>query len=217
MNGYVLAGGRSSRMGVDKARLPEDGWPVAVRLCERLEAAGLRASLIRRAPDGLPWLYPDGRPVPVVRELEGGRHPLRGVLTAVEHAGEPVFVVPCDVHQLSVASIRRLVAVQAMASHPLVGVFPAEVDRLRTWIREGRSARSFSRAPVVDLPPEDLVDRNQGGGPWPPERLLERVHSLSGVEAERVLRGELARLAARGVVVPEPTLYADGPGTGGHP
>ncbi len=212
--GYVLAGGASTRMGADKARVPLNGWPTAVRLCERIEAAGLEAALIRREPDGLPWRYPDGRPVRVVREPGGGgRHPLRGVRTALLDAGEPALVIPCDLPRLGVGSLRRLVGagIGVAAGHPLVGVFPLELERLQRHIDRGCSVRAYVEAlPRVGLPEEELYDRNRLTEPWPFALLLRRLRGCRGLDRERALRGEVRRLAARGVVLPRELLYAPG-------
>lgn len=207
----MLAGGASSRMGSDKARLPLDGWPTAVRLCERLEAAGLQAALVRRAPDGLPWMHPDGREVTVVREGDGPRHPLRGVLTALEHAGEPALIVPCDLPALTVHTLAALAARGpcVAAGHPLVGVFPHDLERLRALVASDAPARAFGDGlPTVDLPPDELFDRNTPPDVLPLVRMLGRLEGIRGLDPRAALSGEITRMRARGVVVPEAVLYA---------
>ena len=56
--GYVLAGGRSSRMGRDKALIPVDGVPLAARIADVLAAAGLDVYLIRRGHPADPRAHP---------------------------------------------------------------------------------------------------------------------------------------------------------------
>ena len=85
LDAFVIAGGRSQRMGSDKARLPfPDGWPMAVHVAMQLRAVARTVALIRRGEsDGLPWIWPEGGQVPVVREQDQGeRHPLMGLVTA---------------------------------------------------------------------------------------------------------------------------------------
>lgn len=218
MKAYVLAGGASRRMGSDKARLPLDGWPVAVRLCERLAAVGLEPALVRRVDDGLPWVYPDHRPVRVVWErTDVTRHPLWGVHSALVDAGEAVVVVPCDLPDLSETGLARLLGRGpcVAAGHPLVGVFPHDLDRLTRLIDEEAPARAFAAGlPEVDLPAADLRDRNVWEGPWPLAARLERLAGVRGLVRERVVAGEIARMAARGVVLPEAVLYARSSGGG---
>lgn len=216
-DGFVLAGGRSSRMGSDKARAPWGGWPLAVATLASLQAVSERVALVRRgAPDGLPWGRPDGRPVEVLFEPDDGEpHPLRGVVTALGAARGPfALVVPCDVPGLSPESLRRLVAaapavaVDPERRHPLVGVFPtADRARAEALAREGAPVHAFA-APfrTVELPPADLRNLNRPEDlprPGPVAALLAGLPWLDPVTAARVAQGERGRLAARGVVDPE--------------
>ena len=118
VRGYVLAGGASSRMGRDKARIPWRGLPMAAHVASVLAEAGVEVSLVRRGPaDGEEgWTTRDGAPLRVVREAERGeRHPLLGVLTALEDAVSDVLIVPCDVPRLRPLHVVRLVEAGAIA------------------------------------------------------------------------------------------------------
>ncbi|MBW2257740.1 MAG: NTP transferase domain-containing protein [Deltaproteobacteria bacterium] len=99
LDGFVLAGGRAARMGIDKARIPFPGrWPMAVHVAGVVEAACGRVTLVRRGPpDGLPWVTPDGRSLEVVRDADQGvPHPLNGLVTACAASRTPwLVVVPC--------------------------------------------------------------------------------------------------------------------------
>lgn len=206
MNGYVLAGGASRRMGTDKARLPRDGWPFAVHLCGLLESLGLRAVLVRRAPDdGLPWVHPDGRPVDVLLEPDdGSRHPLCGVVAALVHAAGPALIVPCDLPELTADDLRPLLAGPCATDHPLVAHLPASrLDRARALRAADAPARALTEGlPRAALRPAALVDRNAGGGPWPAERLAARLAWLGSDAVGRALVGERVRQRARGVLDP---------------
>lgn len=208
VDAFVLAGGASSRMGSDKARLPLDGWPTATVLCGRLEAAGARATIVRRHDDGLPWIHPDGRPVPVLLEPDDGpRHPLRGVLAALDAAHADVVVVPCDVPDLTVDALARIARAPCVVDgHPLIAHIPWVLrDRVHDGVRTGSSVRSVTGVlPAVPLPPDVLRDRNDGGGPWPVERLRARLAWLGPEAVERAVRAERVRQRARGVVDPSP-------------
>lgn len=216
LDAFVLAGGRSSRMGADKARLPWGGVPLAVATAASLAPVAERVVLVRRgAPDGLPWVGVDGRPLEVVVEPDDGpAHPLHGVATALRAArGELVLVVPCDVPGLSPESLRALVArAPAVASdgsrrHPLVGVFrTADAGRAEALARAGGRVHTFAEAsPEVVLPDRELANLNRREdlpGPGPVATLLAGLPFLDDATAARVAEGERGRLAARGIVDP---------------
>ncbi len=92
MNVIVLAGGRSRRMGRDKASLTFLGLPLAVQVVERLRPCARRIIVV--ANDGAPYLPPG---IEVVSDLYRGRGPLGGL-----HAGlaasdaELNLVAACD-------------------------------------------------------------------------------------------------------------------------
>ena len=79
--GFVLAGGRSRRMGRDKALLSVAGVPMALRVARALADGGCRpVTLIGRQP-ALAGL---GLPVLAEARPDGARHPLWGVAAALE-------------------------------------------------------------------------------------------------------------------------------------
>ena len=216
MDGFVLGGGGSTRMGVDKARIPFPGSePMAISVARCLLPLCERVALVRRGePDGLPWPM-EGSDLEVIRDRQAGTpHPLHGVSTALAAARtEWVMVVPCDAPALSTAVLRSLVvgepAVAIDASHrlhPLVGVYPkAWVSRAESLARSGGSARAFAEgARKIALPDGALKNVNRWsdtGRPGPVRALLDRLGSPEG--ADRIAEGELVRLAAVGVMDPE--------------
>jgi len=206
-------------MGTDKARLPHGEVPAAVFLVGVLEAAGLRASIVRRgAPDGMPWIRANGAAVRVIYEPEeGGRHPLNGVVAAFGDARQAILIVPCDVLRLGVESVRRLVARPAVAKgdrvHPLVSHLPWELRDRAVGLRDrGGPARALVEGlePLL-IPAEELEDRNSGGGPWPVDLLRKRLEFVGDAEFARIARSERARQRARGVVDPSANRYASAP------
>jgi molybdopterin-guanine dinucleotide biosynthesis protein A len=108
MTGVLLAGGRSRRMGTDKAQLRVHGELVLPRLAERLGSCCDEVVVVRRARQELPAL-PGG--VRVVEDLVPAMGPLGGLLTGLAAASTPfVFLAACDLPMLDPALIRWLAA-----------------------------------------------------------------------------------------------------------
>jgi molybdenum cofactor guanylyltransferase len=101
----VLAGGRSLRMGRDKASVPlSDGVPMARRMASLLEAAGCAPVMLSRHLTGDPDLG-----LPVIADPPGPRHPLAGVVAGLQaHEGARVLFAPCDLVALDVETLRLL-------------------------------------------------------------------------------------------------------------
>lgn len=214
VNGFVLAGGRSRRMGFDKARAWWDGVPLALAVARSLEAVCDRVVLVRRVDDGLPWRFPDGRDAEVAWEPAGGEHhPLWGVVTALEAARTPiVLVAPCDVPGITASSWSALLAAapsvawDAERPHPLVAALPRELAaRARELATAGAPAHALVRdLRAVRLPEAELADHDDPAslGEGPIRRLLAQVPVTDPESRRRIAEGERERLLARGIVDP---------------
>ena len=163
--GAVLAGGRSSRVGRDKAFITVDGVPLAARTAAILAEAGCDPVHIvgrQTALSDLGW--------PVVRESGTDHHPLYGVAASLRaQPGQLVLHAPCDVINLAVSHIEALlridgpcVAVSAGTMHPLLGIFPASyAARASVLADHGAPAwRLCETLPRVILDAPDLIDAN---------------------------------------------------------
>jgi len=129
--GFVLAGGRSSRMGEDKALVLFNGRPLVERALAILRQAGL-AAFIAGARSPLEAF------APVVEDAEPGLGPLGGVCAALTSttARRAVFL-PVDLPLMPASLISllldhtaitgRLVTVPSV--HGFTQTFPAVVDR----------------------------------------------------------------------------------------
>lgn len=100
-DGVVLAGGRSSRMGSDKAGLPWRGQPLWEHMRDLLRQAGAARVLVSG-----PYPEPDGLP-----DRQPGLGPLGALLTLAQTQADGVYLlVPVDMPLLTVALIERLAA-----------------------------------------------------------------------------------------------------------
>lgn len=99
-HGVVLAGGRSSRMGTDKAGLSWRGQPLLQHMRDLLQQAGAPRVWVsgpQTGPDGLP-------------DHEPGLGPLGGLLTLARTQADGIYLlVPVDMPLLSATLLRRLV------------------------------------------------------------------------------------------------------------
>lgn len=94
--GFVLVGGRSTRMGRDKALLPLGGKTFAQHIAEQVKHSAGSATLI-----GSPALY-SNLGFPVIADLIPGAGPLGGLYTALENsAADWNLVVACDMPNLT--------------------------------------------------------------------------------------------------------------------
>jgi molybdopterin-guanine dinucleotide biosynthesis protein A len=209
MDGFVLAGGRSSRMGTDKARAPFRGRPLALAAVDSLRAVCDRVALVRRKDDGLPW--PD---VEVVWERDDGDpHPLWGVVSALRAARtERVAVLACDVPGVSPATWAALaaaapaVAWDGVRVHPLVAVLERSMaDAAEALAGAGAPAwRLADGIARVSVDGAELADHDDPASlaPGPIRTLLASVPATDPAVLARIARGERGRLAALGMVDP---------------
>lgn len=116
MVGLVLAGGRSSRMGRDKAMLPWCGGTLLAHMQQRLRDAGMTRVIVSGA-------YPHCDAVP---DRFADRGPLGGLASVADALPDgPMLVVPVDMPLVSAALLRSLREYPAHAAcvcfptHPL--------------------------------------------------------------------------------------------------
>jgi molybdenum cofactor guanylyltransferase len=104
--GAVIAGGHGSRIGGEKAMVELGGRPLISYPLAAVEAAGLEPLVVAKADSELPPLR-----CTVIREDREPRHPLCGILAALEQAGHrPVVAVGCDMPFLEAPLLAWLAA-----------------------------------------------------------------------------------------------------------
>ena len=117
--GVVLAGGRSSRMGVDKASLVIDGRTMLQRTVDALEGV-VDEIVVVLAPGQAQDEVQSSHPVRFVEDPVEGEGPLVGIAAGLGAAQAPVaLVVGCDMPYLRPALL-RLIAERASAGSRLV-------------------------------------------------------------------------------------------------
>jgi len=112
--GLVLAGGRSARMGTDKASLRHaDGRALGKRTHELLVEAGCEAVLLSlRAEQDLPAGFSRDAATLIIRDAPGtSAGPLTGMLAAMRQRPAAYWlVVACDLPRLDLATLQALIS-----------------------------------------------------------------------------------------------------------
>jgi len=171
----ILAGGKSQRMGQDKAMMPFQGEALSRRVLDRL--AGLAAEVFIIAPESQATLSLNIRVIP---DLLPGRGSLGGLYTALFAASHPaVAVVACDMpfvnadllaHQRDILfsdNLDVVVPSSGKGLEPLHAVYRREtclpVVREALEAGEQRLISWFPRVRVRILTPEETKPFDQRG------------------------------------------------------
>ena len=140
--GLVLAGGRSARMGRDKASLVHpDGRALARRCHELLTEAGCDAVYLSlRADQEIPDGFADQVPA-ILRDPEGqSSGPISGILAAMNERPEADWlVVACDLPRLDLETLRTLLSERREGERFLAyrSEFDGLPEPLCTWYAAG--------------------------------------------------------------------------------
>jgi molybdopterin-guanine dinucleotide biosynthesis protein A len=172
--GLVLAGGRSSRMGSDKAALVHpDGRTLARRCCDLLREAGCETVVLSLRQDQEPPAgFSDSDGVSIVRDPAGASPgPIAGIVAGMRlRPGADWLVLACDLPRLDLATLSHLLASKRVGEPFLayLSEFDGLPEPLCTLYAEG-SLFLLEQALAGDFRcPRKLLIRNQC-------RLLEPV------------------------------------------
>jgi molybdopterin-guanine dinucleotide biosynthesis protein A len=152
----VLAGGKSRRMGRDKAQIELDGATLLERIAYVANLVAPTIVVGREQPDD--FEFPR---IPFVEDRQPGMGPIGGLQTALMHFDTPVALVGCDMPLMRPESIRWL-ADEAASSHAEHGL---------STTRQGRVEPLFSVYRPACL---TLIDEMVDAGERALHRLLER-------------------------------------------
>jgi molybdopterin-guanine dinucleotide biosynthesis protein A len=113
--GAILAGGRGTRMGTDKALVPFRGEPMIGHVARSLRSAGLEVLVVGREIADYESVLDAGGP---------GGGPLLGLLTALRNSGNDVFLAAVDQPLVRPETVRRLLEQPGDAVVPFQGGHP---------------------------------------------------------------------------------------------
>lgn len=186
----VLAGGRSRRMGSDKAELLLAGATLLERVTGAAWDTGRPIVVVGRERPGA-WR---GAPIHFVEDELPGLGPLGGLATALRLCGTPVLAVGCDMPLITVRSFEWLAAeaqhggmrnglVSIDAGGRLQPLFAIYAGTLLPEIEERLARR--------DLAIGDLIAGADFRSVPIPDALEEEVRSVNTPDAFEALRAEL--------------------------
>jgi molybdopterin-guanine dinucleotide biosynthesis protein A len=199
--GFVLAGGRSSRMGREKALLELGGLPLVVRAVQALQSLTELVNVV--GPAGA---YRELH-LSVVADEYPDAGPLGGIATALAHASRPwSLVIACDMPYLSAAWLEFLIG-RALASsadvvlpesaytgkplpEPLCALYHqragapirAALERGVRSVMGGLSGLEIERVPPADSKPFDTAGL-----------LFQNLNSMPDYEAARARLEEIEK------------------------
>ena len=101
----ILAGGKSSRMGRDKALLDFHNQPLVAHIAQTLAPIFREIIVVTAHPK-----IAEAANLPAVTDAFPNRGPLAGIHAALVHFMAPTFVVACDMPHLNADFIRYLIA-----------------------------------------------------------------------------------------------------------
>jgi molybdopterin-guanine dinucleotide biosynthesis protein A len=159
----LLAGGRSSRIGKEKALIPFRGKPLIQWVLDVLQEVADEI-VVSVSPSPTEELIETvGTGVVIARDERSGMGPMEGLLSSFHRArGEYVAVAPCDAPFVTVELFDLLFemadgtggAVPTVGEHyePLIAVYRCApfLDALKRTIGEGRS-KPIDTYPLLDL------------------------------------------------------------------
>ncbi|TNE75570.1 MAG: molybdenum cofactor guanylyltransferase [Bacteroidetes bacterium] len=118
ISAYILAGGKSSRFGSDKAQHVVDGDTMLDRIYRAIAAAGFNAIYVIGRSE-----FPDLDPKSCIKDKVSEKGPLGGIYTALSHTtSDRVFVISCDLPYVSSDLIQSFVDKGKMLQHVIVSV-----------------------------------------------------------------------------------------------
>lgn len=141
LTGFILAGGKSTRLGRDKVVLPYSGETLLARtvalaskFCREIYVSGRDPHTLGI---DLPWMLDD----------EPGMGPLGGILTGLTRLNRPLLVLACDLPMLDEGTVTKLVI--ARESRPATAVMTTFLQQETGWIESLVSIYEPQAAPLL--------------------------------------------------------------------
>ena len=188
--GFVLAGGKSRRMGQDKALLPFGGRPLALRAAELVRQVCGDATLVGGARKYAAFGFP------AIEDAFPDRGPLGGIHAALQHSDARfTLIVGCDMPYLTPDFLEFLLRVaqeteadavvpesEAFGYEPLCAVYARScLAPIERGLQENRCKISqvFGQLRLRRIPPAEWKPYDPDG------RLFQNLNTLEDYERAR--------------------------------
>jgi len=133
LTGVILAGGKSSRMGVNKSFLKLGNQTIIERIVDLMKSIFTEVIIVTNTPDEYKFLN-----LPLYEDIYKWKGPLAGIHSALTHSKtDIIFVLSCDVplmskemieHIIEYKTDKSIVFCEAAGYHqPLVGVYSKKI------------------------------------------------------------------------------------------
>jgi molybdopterin-guanine dinucleotide biosynthesis protein A len=107
----IMAGGKSSRMGTDKAFVPLLGMPMIEHVLKRVKGLGRETTIITNRPSDYAYLG-----LPMFEDVYVDHGPLGGIHSAVTNAEFPhTLIVACDMPWLNRPILEHMIEIRKSA------------------------------------------------------------------------------------------------------
>ena len=149
----IMAGGDSSRMGIDKSMLPIKGKPLIKTICEQLRGSFDEIFISANEVDKFAFLGFE-----VVPDKVPEQGPLMGIASALEvSANELNFVVACDIPKINMACVNRMLneAIESQADIVIPAIGEEKYEPLfaiyrKTALESINKALSSGKRKIID-------------------------------------------------------------------
>jgi molybdopterin-guanine dinucleotide biosynthesis protein A len=183
----ILAGGAGSRMGSPKAGVELAGRPLIEHALAAARLARLSPVVVARGDSELPAVR-----AAVLVEPDGPRHPLNGIVAALEHAREPLVVLACDLPLVPADLLAELARRRAPFAMPLSPRPQPLVARYSPGLLPRLRAALAGEEPMTRLALElggDGLEEPELRGFGEPERMFLNVNDPGELAAAERLLG----------------------------
>ena len=171
MNGAILAGGAGTRLGgVSKAMLELDGRPLAVHVAQVVAEVCDPVGIVCKPDTELPPIAGVDR----WDEPAEPRHPLTGIVHALEQAGGPVLVCAVDMPWVTADACRSLIEA---APGAVAAVAVGEGEMCPVFAVYAPEALATLRAAPADAPLRETVETLDPARVAFPPALLHSVNT----------------------------------------